>query len=855
MTVAEEVDGRPQQSIHRAAVTGLGLHSALGDRRGVREAMAAGETGVRRLTLSGAQGFPAFAGARADLSMLDGMLSDRKLRKYMSRATELAVVAAGRALNDAGLLENDEVMRQLPLYAATGLIAFDFSSISKSLAQATSDDGHVDLRFVGERGLRLIHPLMPFKMLLNMPLGIVSIVYGIGGENMIVYPGTIQAGGALEAAVRGVSTGRFDRVLVGGCEQTLAAMPLAFMKRRGWLADDPDVTCPFSELHHGLAAGDLSAFLMIEAEEAAIARGARIYGFISSPTLLPGRPMVDAYELGQPPQRVLVTGSRNVEEDSALVEAIRRAWPHAPPSMISFDGAIGFARSASLFAHLVLAADDLGRDVQALATNAEGRKESGRRPDSKEIRPSSALLTAIEPAGGAVHVLLTGVSDDLTTTRTTGGAVSVVRRRPSRRRVVVTGMGVVSPIGVGRQAFYEGLASGRSGIGTIRSFDASTFPSRVAGEVRDLDVMTIGLPDDLRPALIRDPKSVFGVVAAREALGDAFGDAAIPIAPHRRAIYLAGGLEIFYLDDVAAHLDGERIDYRSLLQAVLQEPAESLIQIPADVGARVIAREFGAVTLNSLNLSACAAGMQALGEAFRAVADGSCDVALAGGYDSMINPLGVGGFCRLEVLSRNNEAGSEASRPFDAERDGFVLGEGSAVIVLEELEAALERGAHIRAEVFGYSSSLDAYRVSDPSPDNAGALRAIRGALADARLEPAEISYINAHGTGTLKNDPAEARSIRTAFGAVVEQVPVSSTKSQIGHLIGAAGAVEFCAGLFALERQTLPATTTLRQIAAGCELHHVARTPRRERVKTFLSNSFGFGGQNAAIVAGQVDL
>lgn len=822
------------QSLRRAAVTGLGLHSALGDRLGVRDAIAAGKTGVRRLTLSRAPGFLDFAGAQAELSMLDGMLSDRKIRKFMSRATELAVVAAGRALDDAGLLGDDEARRRLAVFVATGLIAFDFSSISKSLAQATDSDGRVDLRFVGERGLRLIHPLMPFKMLLNMPLGIVSIVYGIGGENMIVYPGTIQAGGVLEAALRGVTTGRFDRVLVGGCEQTIAAMPLASMKRRGWLADDLDAAHPLTDGHRGLAAGDLSAFLVIEAEDIALARGARIRGYISAPTFSLDR-FVVSDEHGKPPQHLLVTGSTSVEEDASLIEAAKRTWPRAPPSMSSFDGVIGYARSASLFAHLVLAADDLARGAPPRA---------------------STQVAAFEPAGGAVHALLTGVSEDSSPAipLTSADSVRYVDRF-SRRRVVVTGMGVVSPIGVGREAFYTGLASGRSGIDTIRTFDASTFPSRVAGEVRELDVTTIELPGDLRPALIRDSKSVFGIVAAREALDDAFGGTAIQVLPHRRAIYLAGGLEIFHLDDIAAHLDGDTIDHRALLHAVLREPAESLIQIPADVGARVIARELGAAFVNSLNLSACAAGMQAIGEAFRAVADGICDVALAGGYDSMINPLGVGGFCRLEVLSRNNEAGSEASRPFDSARDGFVLGEGAAVLVLEELEAALARRAHIRAEVLGYGSSLDAYRVSDPAPDNAGALRAIRAALTDASLDPEEISYINAHGTGTLRNDPAEAQAIRTAFGAAVDQVPVSSTKSQIGHLIGAAGAVEFCAGLFALEEQTLPATITLRRVASGCELQHVAITPRHAPVKTFLSNSFGFGGQNAAIVAGQVDL
>jgi 3-oxoacyl-[acyl-carrier-protein] synthase II len=224
---------------------------------------------------------------------------------------------------------------------------------------------------------------------------------------------------------------------------------------------------------------------------------------------------------------------------------------------------------------------------------------------------------------------------------------------------------------------------------------------------------------------------------------------------------------------------------------------------------------------------------------------------VAGGYDSMVNPLGVGGFCLLEALSRANDLGPGASRPFDAARDGFVLGEGAGMVVLEELEAARRRGATIHAEVLGYGSTLDAFRVSDPAPDEAGAAAAIAAALADAGVAPAELDHVNAHGTGTRKNDPAEARALRRVLGGEADRVPVTSTKGQLGHLIGAAGAVELLAALFALEAQVLPATLNLATPDPECPLVHVANTPRPARVRTVLKTSFGFGGQNAALVVG----
>ncbi|MEW6363899.1 MAG: beta-ketoacyl-[acyl-carrier-protein] synthase family protein [Acidobacteriota bacterium] len=423
------------------------------------------------------------------------------------------------------------------------------------------------------------------------------------------------------------------------------------------------------------------------------------------------------------------------------------------------------------------------------------------------------------------------------------------------RRVVVTGLGVVSPIGIGVDAFYDGLRHARSGIGLIRSFDASTFPTRIAGEVTGDVPIPVWVAEPLGSAINRDRKACFAVAAADQALTEAFSGGSIgsSYAPDRIGTYLGAGLEIFHLDDLAPHVRGGELDGASLLASLRDAPAFSRMQIPSHLASSAVAAHARAEGPLAVNVSACTAAAQAIGEAFLAVQDDVLDAAIVGGYDSMVNPLGVGGFCMLEALSRANHLGGAASRPFDLNRDGFVLGEGSAVLILEELNAAHRRNAPIYAELLAYASSLDAYRVSDPDPSLQGAVSAMAQALARARLEPSDVDYINAHGTGTRKNDPMESRAIRRVFGSVAGEIPVSSTKSQVGHLIGAAGAVELIACIFALTEGIVPATINLDTPDPECDLDYVPKKPRARTVRTALSNSFGFGGQNACIAIGRL--
>jgi 3-oxoacyl-(acyl-carrier-protein) synthase len=399
------------------------------------------------------------------------------------------------------------------------------------------------------------------------------------------------------------------------------------------------------------------------------------------------------------------------------------------------------------------------------------------------------------------------------------------------RRVVVTGQGVVSPIGNSVGEFTEALFAGRSGAAALTRFDPGQLPTRFAAEVK-------GLRGEFR-----DVKITYALEAARQAIREAFGPEAAPLRGTRAALSIGLGLELFSLDDLLA---SRRPGFEPPSDPVGRL---TFLNTPSDLCVHLLGREHGLTRPPLIHISACAAGTDAIGAAWREIAEGRLDAALAGGTDSMINPMGLGGFSRIGAPSTRNDTPETASRPFDESRDGFVLGEGAGFVVLEEEGRARARGARILARVSGYGNSLDAYSISDPHPEGAGALAAMRAALDSAGLSPDALSAVNAHGTGTPKNDPAETRAIRALLGARADEVPVCATKSLIGHLISAAGAVETVAMVQCLRRQQLHATANLRKVAEDCRLRHVTEGPLGTPLRHILKNSFGFGGQNACII------
>ncbi len=397
-----------------------------------------------------------------------------------------------------------------------------------------------------------------------------------------------------------------------------------------------------------------------------------------------------------------------------------------------------------------------------------------------------------------------------------------------KQRVVITGMGVVSPIGNSVAEFSQNLLAGVSGVGRITLFDASALPTSIAAEVK------------WSGPILRDRKITFARKAAAQAWRAA--TATGPLAGDGR-LSIGMGLELFSLEDVARAREPGFALPESSRERLL------FLQTPSDLSAYAISDEYGMQRPPIIHVSACAAGTDAIGAAFRQIASGRCTWMLAGGADSMINPLGLGGFCKLNALSTRNDEPARASRPFDRGRDGFVLGEGAGMMVLESLDSARQRGAEIFAEIIGYGNSFDAHGISEPHPEARGAIAAMRRALADAGFEPEAVDCINAHGTSTPKNDPVETLAIKQVFGARAAKIPVCATKSMIGHLISAAGAVEAVAAVAGLRSGKVHPTLNLDEADPACDLDYVPGTARHFPHRVVLSNSFAFGGQNASII------
>jgi 3-oxoacyl-[acyl-carrier-protein] synthase II len=427
------------------------------------------------------------------------------------------------------------------------------------------------------------------------------------------------------------------------------------------------------------------------------------------------------------------------------------------------------------------------------------------------------------------------------------------------RRVVITGMGAITPLGPSVAATMASQLAGKSGIGPITRFDARTFPTTFAAEVRDFDLADfVPEPGRWRHSGVN---SQFAAAAAQQALADAGlleGGPGVSrgVDRTRFGVYLGSGegIQDFHgLVSLIAHAydpDRRQVDFTDFCRHGLKHlhPGHEAEQ-ELHTTAGHLAAHFDLEGPNYSCLTACAASSQAIGEALEILRRGDADLMLAGGSHSMIHPLGVTGFCRLTALSTRNNDPARASRPFDLHRDGFVLGEGAGMLVLEDLDHARKRGAAIYAELTGYGSTADAFRVTDSHEEGRGAIACIKGALDDARISPREIGYINAHGTSTKVNDFVETLAIKKVFGEGAYEVPVSSSKSMLGHLIAAAGAVELITCVEAIRRGVLPPTINYETPDPECDLDYIPNQPREKHVRHALSNSFGFGGQNISLV------
>ena len=419
-----------------------------------------------------------------------------------------------------------------------------------------------------------------------------------------------------------------------------------------------------------------------------------------------------------------------------------------------------------------------------------------------------------------------------------------------RRRVVVTGIGMINPMGHDAETVWKGLQAGESGVGYTTLFDASGFPTKISAEVKDWDVTDAGESAETAQRLGRHTK--FAIGAAKQAVQDSRVLETID-APTRFGVYLGSGEGNQDFSTFAAMmthaLESGEFEVSKFISKGMEllDPAKELEQEP-NMPAAHLATMFNAQGPNMNCLTACAASSQAVGEATEIIRRGDADVMLAGGTHSMIHPFGVTGFNLLTALSESNDEPTKASRPFDRLRNGFVLGEGSAMVVLEELESAVERGATIYGEIAGYGTTADAFRITDIPPDGHGGIAAMRMAISDAGLKPAEIQYVNAHGTSTTVNDKVETLACKEVFGEDAPKIPISSTKSMMGHLIAAAGVTEMIVCLLTMRDSVLPPTINYENPDPLCDLDYVPNKARPAEVKYALNNSFGFGGQNVTL-------
>ncbi|MEN6371981.1 MAG: beta-ketoacyl-ACP synthase II [Armatimonadota bacterium] len=405
------------------------------------------------------------------------------------------------------------------------------------------------------------------------------------------------------------------------------------------------------------------------------------------------------------------------------------------------------------------------------------------------------------------------------------------------RRVVITGMGVLTPVGLTVEEYWTSLVAGKSGAGLITRFDTSNHTSKIAAELKGFDVSNYIDPRDARRM---DPFVQYAVAAAKMAVEDS-GLTITPENAPRVGVLVGSGIGGVHTWET---------QHRVLLEKGPNRVSPFFVpMLIANMGSGQISIMFGAKGPNETVVTACTTGTNAIGDAYEIIKRGDADAMITGGAEAAICPLSCAGFCNAQAFTTRNDEPERASRPFDKERDGFLIGEGAGILVIEELEHAVARGAKIHAEIIGYGMTGDAYHITSPAPDGEGAARCIQAALDDAEIKPEDVSYINAHGTSTEMNDKYETMAIKKVFGDYAYKVPVSSTKSMTGHLLGAAGAIEAVACAQALKEGVIPPTINYEFPDPNCDLDYVPNVARKADLKIAISNSFGFGGHNATIV------
>ncbi len=811
-------------------------------------------------------------------------LANPKARKMMAPAAYLAARCLADLLATVGW---NKARERVGMYLGVGASAGSLADFT-ALLEESLVDGAYSLERFGLRGLAACNPLLAFQLMNNFTLCHGAILEGLGGPNSAVFSRGAGTVAAIAEAVHAVRSGDCERAICGGSDAPTHPATIEELARDGFVT-------------RGLAPADGAALIALEREGGttviegcgvASGRG-RVFAEALDEAVVAAlacgsdRAIAEATDgaavsvdgerahgeknlAGGRAERPVARGDGRVLGDRVRSERAMasiagvdlvviapwgppaadalRSWvaTRCPTAMVVSTAALGESLAGSAALALVAAADLLADDGyrRALVVSL------GTDEDPGVILVSRA--GANDPAQHAVP------SPSMAGVTSTAPAVTrgTVVAGAAARRAVVTGVGAVSAFGVGIEALWAGLAEGRSGVSRIRSFDASTFPTHVAGEVpvAKIDAAWLGeaigdsaYARELGDAGVwRDRKVAFGLLAAQEA----WRMAGCGEAERTASLVIALGLEQAFLEDLVPIFDRDASGKRALAWERADRAPGVRFRAPVDLTARVVHARLDLRGPSVVNASACAAATLAVAHAASLIERGAADVVLCGGADSMVNPLGLGGMCRLGAPSPRDEI--DACRPFDRRRDGLVIGEGAAMFVVESAAHAAARGARPLAEIRGWGSTQDGYRTTAPRPDGAAARTAMERALARSGLAPDAIGYVNAHGTGTPLNDPAECLALHGALGAHAGRVPVSSIKGAVGHLMAAAGAIELAASLLAFERDLLPGTANFAEHDPECSVDVIGPRPRAARVDALLSNSFGFGGQNASIVLGR---
>ncbi|MBF0543953.1 MAG: hypothetical protein HQM08_05960 [Candidatus Riflebacteria bacterium] len=853
----------------RIAITGVGMVTPVGmDLNKIENAFRTGKNNFHSPTRFSSKPFSCQICSEIPEFNPDEFVKDPKSVRLMNQDSIYAVIAARLAVLHSGVqVGKDYQPKEVALYGSTGLAGITLDEVFPLIRHSIGSDGSFDPKAFGKNALRKVRPTLSFKILSNMPICFVSINEGIMGENSVYNPWEGNGVQAILAGCRAISSGIAECALVGGCDVKAHELGFISLQQQG-------IFDSWKKGNRGCIPGEGSGFLVLEDEENAIKRNARILAVIENIASAPIDDLNRIEILEKRIEKLFESDSTTERQTYSLIssidgnpqqqefeerllmklqiEPIEKIFPKLSlGNLFAASGAIQVGTGALVLAEqkqdcqkMLVFCLGHGQE-QAAFVLGKPRQISTDRHESEVSTFQNSGNTSPLATPDRSFVLDTPVS------KTTSQITNFTFSAPEKRRVVITGKGIVSPIGNSAAEYWQNAIRGVSGVTSISLFDASTFPVRIGGEVKnfDFDKIRKHFPET---TFERDRKVYFGLSAAHEALLDC----GILSQPDRdslfqKALLLVGtSLEVFYLEDVISFVHSQKSG-ESFANEYLQFASLNRrpLQTPLDQICRILGNSLGIMGGRITCCSACAAGAQVVGEAFHRIRNGEFDLAIAGAADSMLNPLGLGGFSLLRALSLRNDDPTRACRPFDVDRDGTVLGEGSGFLILEEMNSALKRGAEIYGEIIGYASSLDAFRVSDPELDGKGAVLCMKKAIADAALSPEEIDCVNAHGTGTPKNDLVETSAIKEVLGSHAYKIPVHALKSMTGHLIAAGGAVEAVASAMALKEEKIPPTINLDNPDPLCDLDYVPGVVRPFHGKTILSNSFAFGGQNAGII------